>query len=76
MVYQFVQQVLSAGPPAVYTVQDEGSSEAYDATKLTAVKALRMEPLVAERKNKPREAGGYGPWEFDYDEEGDVYVCP
>ena len=35
-----------------------------------------MEPFVAERKTKPREAGGYVPREFAYDEEADVYVCP
>ena len=48
----------------------------YDATNLAAVEALGMEPFVAERKTKPREAGGYGPREFDYDEAADVYVCP
>ena len=48
----------------------------YDATNLAGVEALGMEPFVAERKTKPREAGGYGPREFDYDEEADVYVCP
>ena len=51
-------------------------AKAYDATNLTALEALGMEPFVAERKTKPREAGGYGPREFDYDEEEDVYVCP
>ena len=48
----------------------------YDATNLAGVEALGMEPFVAERKTKPREAGGYGSREFDYDEEADVYVCP
>ena len=48
----------------------------YDATNLAGVEALGMEPFVAERKTKPREAGGYGPREFDYDEAADVYVCP
>ena len=48
----------------------------YDATNLTGVEALGMEPFVAERKTKPREGGGYGPREFAYDEEADVYVCP
>ncbi|WP_116127308.1 transposase [Lewinella sp. IMCC34183] len=48
----------------------------YDATNLAGVEALGMEPFVAERKTKPRDAGGYGPREFDYDEEADVYVCP
>ncbi|THH35629.1 transposase [Neolewinella litorea] len=48
----------------------------YDATNLAGVEALGMEPFVAERKSKPRQAGGYGPREFEYDEEADVYVCP
>ena len=48
----------------------------YDATNLARVEALGMEPFVAERKSKPRVAGGYGPREFAYDEEADVYVCP
>ena len=71
-----IQQDLSAGPPALYTGQIEGSSKAYDATNLAVLKALGMEPFVAERKSKPRAAGGYGPRGFDYDEEADVYVCP
>ena len=76
MVNLLIQQDLSAGPPALYTGQIEGSSKAYDATNLAVLKALGMEPFVAERKSKPRAAGGYGPRGFDYDEEADVYVCP
>ncbi|CAH1001705.1 IS1182 family transposase ISVsp9 [Neolewinella maritima] len=48
----------------------------YDATNLATVEALGMEPFVAERKTKPRAAGGYGAREFEYKEEADVYVCP
>ena len=64
------------GPMALHAVQVEGFSEAYDSTNLAEVNALGMEPFVAERKSKPREAGGYSPREFDYDEEAAVYVCP
>ena len=50
----------------------------HDATNLQGVEDLGMEPFVAERQHKPRKGkgAGYGPREFKYDEEADVYVCP
>ena len=47
----------------------------HDATNLAGVEELGMAPYVAERKERPREAGGYGAREFEYDEAADVYVC-
>ena len=50
----------------------------HDATNLQAVEDLGMEPFVAERKpsQRGRPDGGYGPREFEYDEDKDVYICP
>ena len=50
----------------------------HTASQLAAVEDLGFEPYVAERRQvrKGQNNGSYGPEEFSYDAEQDVYHCP
>ena len=50
----------------------------HTASQLAAVEELGFEPYVAERRQvrKGQKNGSYGPEEFSYDAERDVYHCP